>query len=139
MRILAILIFSFLVTSSFGSTTKMDIRGVILDMKNTPIPYATIFLLNSDSTFINGCTTDDNGAFFLPDSLKEGMSLKVSAIGYNTLVAKISTIYFPATLKLENKSYQLGEVTIKRNRPMLHLSKGGNCDYCKRFSFIYSR
>lgn len=112
MRILAILIFSFLVTSSFGSTTKMDIRGVILDMKNTPIPYATIFLLNSDSTFINGCTTDDNGAFFLPDSLKEGMSLKVSAIGYNTLVAKISTIYFPATLKLENKSYQLGEVTI---------------------------
>ena len=125
MRILAILIFSFLAISSFGSTTKIDIRGVILDMKNTPIPYATIFLLNSDSTFINGCTTDDNGAFFLPDSLKEGMSLKVSAIGYNTLVAKISTIYFPATLKLENKSYQLGEVTIKRNRPMQHLSKGG--------------
>lgn len=125
MRILAILIFSFLAISSFGSTTKIDIRGVILDMKNTPIPYATIFLLNSDSTFINGCTTDDNGAFFLPDSLKEGMSLKVSAIGYNTLVAKISTIYFPTTLKLENKSYQLGEVTIKRNRPMQHLSKGG--------------
>ena len=87
MRILAILIFSFLVTSSFGSTTKMDIRGVILDMKNTPIPYATIFLLNSDSTFINGCTTDDNGAFFLPSRLNEGMSLTVSAIGYNTLVA----------------------------------------------------
>lgn len=98
---------------------------MILDMNNTPIPYATIFLIDSDSTFINGCTTDDNGAFFLPDSLKEGMSLKVSAIGYNTLIAKISAASFPVTLKLENKSYQLGEVTVKRNRPMQHLSKGG--------------
>lgn len=71
MRILAILIFSFLAISSFGSTTKMDIRGVILDMKNTPIPYATIFLLNSDSTFINGCTTDDNGAFSCQTVLKK--------------------------------------------------------------------
>lgn len=98
---------------------------MILDMNNTPIPYATIFLIDSDSTFINGCTTDDNGAFFLPDSLKEGMSLKVSAIGYNTLIAKISAASFPVTLKLENKSYQLGEVTVKRKRPMQHLSKGG--------------
>lgn len=125
MRILATLIFSFFATFSFGTTTKQDIRGVILDMNNTPIPYATIFLIDSDSTFINGCTTDDNGAFFLPDSLKEGMSLKVSAIGYNTLIAKISAASFPVTLKLENKSYQLGEVTVKRNRPMQHLSKGG--------------
>ncbi len=125
MRILATLIFSFFATFSFGTTTKQDIRGVILDMNNTPIPYATIFLIDSDSTFINGCTTDDNGAFFLPDSLKEGMSLKVSAIGYNTLIAKISAASFPVTLKLENKSYQLGEVTVKRKRPMQHLSKGG--------------
>lgn len=125
MRILATLIFSFFATFSFGTTTKQDIRGVILDMNNTPIPYATIFLIDSDSTFINGCTTDDNGAFFLPDSLKEGMSLKVSAIGYNTLIAKISAASFPVTLKLENKSYQLGEVTVKRKKPMQHLSKGG--------------
>jgi predicted aconitase with swiveling domain len=65
MRILILLLLSILVTPmSFGSAMT-DIHGVILDVAKRPIAYANVVLLNTDSTFINGCTTNDKGEYSL--------------------------------------------------------------------------
>ena len=125
MRILITFLFSFLATSSCLSMTQHDIHGMVLDMTNRPIAYANVVLLESDSTFVNGCTTDDKGEYSLSNIPKEGMLLKVSAIGYDTKVVKVSTTNVLDTLQLEAKSYQLEEVTIKSNKPMQTISKGG--------------
>jgi hypothetical protein len=125
MRILLILLFSFLATPMSFGRTMFDIHGVVLDMTKNPIAYANVVLLDTDSTFINGCTTDDKGGYSLSNVPSEGMFIKVSAIGYNTKVVKISSSFIPDTLILENKSYQLNEVTIKGNKPRQALTKGG--------------
>ena len=125
MRILTILLFSFLATTSCLGTDKQELHGVILDMTNQPIAYANIILMDADSTFVNGCTTDDNGMYSLMNTPKDGMLLKVSAIGYNTKFVNISMGSILDTVRLETKNYQLGEVTIKSNKPIQTLSKGG--------------
>lgn len=125
MRNLRVLFICFMASSNCLAITNQDVHGVILDMAKNPIAYANVVVMTSDSTFINGCTTDDKGMYILPNIPSEGKLMKVSAIGYDTRVIDISTTNIPDTLVLEAKSYQLGEVTIKSNKPMQTLSKGG--------------
>lgn len=125
MRNLRVLFICFMASSNCLAITNQDIHGVILDKAKNPIAYANVVVMTSDSTFVNGCTTDDKGMYILPNIPSEGKLMKVSAIGYDTRVIDISTTSIPDTLVLEAKSYQLGEVTIKSNKPMQTLSKGG--------------
>lgn len=81
--------------------------------------------MNTDSAFIKGCTTNDKGEYSLSNIPGEGALLKVSAIGYNTKVVRISSSFIPDTLILDHKSYQLDEVTVKSSKPRQTLSKGG--------------
>lgn len=125
MRILITFLFSFLVTSQGIGRTLSDIHGVILDVSKNPIAYANVVLMDTDSAFINGCTTDDKGEYSISNVPSEGAMLKVSAIGYNTKVVRISPSFIPDTLILDHRSYQLDEVTIKSSKPRQTLSKGG--------------
>lgn len=125
MRILITFLFSFLVTSQGIGRTLSDIHGVILDVSKNPIAYANVVLMDTDSVFINGCTTDDKGEYSISNVPSEGAMLKVSAIGYNTKVVRISPSFIPDTLILDHRSYQLDEVTIKSSKPRQTLSKGG--------------
>ena len=44
------------------------IRGKVVNEQGKPIPYANVLVLQAgDSTFVNGCVTEDNGTFLLPD------------------------------------------------------------------------
>lgn len=89
MRILITFLFSFLVTSQGIGRTLSDIHGVILDVSKNPIAYANVVLMDTDSVFINGCTTDDKGEYSISNVPSEGAMLKVSAISYNTKVVRI--------------------------------------------------
>lgn len=120
MRNLRVLFICLMASSNCLATTNQDIHGVILDRAKNPIAYANVVVMTSDSTFVNGCTTDDTGMYILPNIPNEGKLMKVSAIGYDTRVIDISTTSIPDTLVLEAKSYQLGEVTIKSNKPCKH-------------------
>jgi hypothetical protein len=90
---------------SFGSPL-LDTHGVILDVSKNLIAYANVVLMNTDSAFIKGCTTNDKGEYSLSNIPGEGALLKVSAIGYNTKVVRISSSFIPDTLILDHKSYQ---------------------------------
>lgn len=125
MRNLIILLFSSLMTTmSFGSPL-LDTHGVILDVSKNPIAYANVVLMDTDSAFISGCATDDKGEYSISNIPSKGALLKVSAIGYNTKVVRISSSFIPDTLILDHKSYQLDEVTVKSSKPRQTLSKGG--------------
>ena len=117
MRILITSLFSFLAISLGFGRTLSDTHGVILDVSKNPIAYANVVLMDTDSSFIKGCTTDDKGGYSLSNIPSEGALLKVSAIGYNTKVVRISSSFIPDTLILDHKSYQLDEVTVKSSKP----------------------
>ena len=61
------------------------IRGKVVNEQGQPIPYANVLVLHAgDSTFVNGCVTEDDGTFLLPDPYADHYLLRVTYVGYQS-------------------------------------------------------
>ena len=100
----------------------IEIRGMVMDEKNEPMPYCNVLLLSSDSTFVNGCVTKADGSFLMVG--EEGMpySLRVSFIGYATATQAIDNRNL---IQLLPDAHTLEEVTITAERPLIEPSANG--------------
>lgn len=92
------------------------LRGVVLDeASNTPVPYATVVLLNTQPLL--GATTDTLGNFTITKVPVGRYDVKVSCMGYNEALKREITVgsakqtVLIVTLK-ENANF-LNEVTVK--------------------------
>ena len=56
-------IFIFFYFGLAVSAQNTSITGTIVGAKNTPLPYATVALMEEDSTVVNGAVTDEDGKF----------------------------------------------------------------------------
>lgn len=72
----------------FAEHTK-TIHGKVVDTENQPICFANVILMDVDSTFITGCTTDEHGIFRLQNAVSDAVLLKISAIGYKTKISPL--------------------------------------------------
>lgn len=125
MKTLVICIFSlFTVLSSIGATDIKWIQGRVIDSGNQGISFANVILLDSDSIFISGCITDENGIFKIQES-RQAIFFKISAIGYKTLVVPLNTTDEIDEFKLFQDNILLNEVSVIAQRPAQHLRKGG--------------
>lgn len=118
-RILAIFIL-FPPICLFAST----IRGIVTDVQNCPIAFANVMLLNrSDSAFVVGAVTKDDGTFILSADSSDGL-LKVSSVGYKTryIDAKQDSV---GNIQMQPDTQMLGEVTVKGHRPVYRLTAEG--------------
>lgn len=99
--------------------------GRIINEKNTPIPYVNVVLLQvSDSTFIDGCVTDNEGKFILENDLAISKKvLKISHVGYRTQMIQPQTYELGDVLLVEEAN-ALQEVVIKVKKPVFDLSSG---------------
>lgn len=87
------------------------IQGIVLDENKKPIEFSNIILHKySDSTYLNGTTTDSSGKFII-DNIKDGnYFLEIVYVGY-----KIDTI---ANISLENndlKDFKNIELKVETN------------------------
>ena len=101
-----------------------DFTGIVTDENNQPFPYANVVLLNpSDSTYLGGTTTGENGSFTLPCNTT-GFIVKLSYIGYETkyIVADSQSL---GTIQLLPQATMLGEVVVKATRPVFKLTTEG--------------
>ncbi len=104
----------------FAST----IRGIVIDAKNSPIAFVNVMLLNrSDSTFVAGTVTKDDGTFTISADCSDGL-LKVSSVGYRTLYinARPGNV---VNIQMQPDAQILGEVTVKGHRPAYRLTAEG--------------
>ena len=103
-------------------TRTIEIRGMVIDEKNEPMPYCNVLLLSSDSTFVNGCVTKPDGTFLMMG--EEGMpyALRASFIGYATAT---QTIDNRNLIQLLPDAQTLEEVTITAERPLIEPSANG--------------
>ena len=100
----------------------VSIRGSVIDEKNNPMPYCNVLLLSPDSTFVNGCVTQNDGSFLMTGEEGIPYLLKVSYIGYATTTQHIQ----PHNLiQLLPDAQALGEVTIVAERPMIEAKANG--------------
>ena len=66
--------------------------GTVQEQNGTAMPFVNVVLLNNDSTFVTGTTTDEAGKFNLGSTVKNGI-LKISSIGYQTIYINIKNGY----------------------------------------------
>ena len=97
--------FLFLILLCFS--TNAQIKGVVVDEKNRPIPYVNIWVENENI----GTTSDDNGAFKINAS--EGKTLIFSSVGFE---GKKATIKDGEKVVLTAAVYKLQEVVISKRK-----------------------
>lgn len=126
MKTLTILIISLISISIHAeSMDTLTVHGIVVDNESQPIAFANVMLMDADSTFIMGSTTDVNGAFRLQNENPNATLLKISAVGYRTQVKQLASNGDMGTLVMPLDNVVLDEVTITKQRPAHKLSKGG--------------
>lgn len=101
-----VFLLKFLILSASAQIT---IDGTLLDSTDRqPLVFANIALLQSDSVFLSGTTTDDHGRFMLSVSDTGKYFLRVSYLGYGTQ-------WIPLNVSAANTSVQLGDMLIAKS------------------------
>lgn len=100
-----------------------EIRGQVVNEKNEPLAYANVLLLTaSDSAFVNGCVTREDGSFLM--IAEEGIPylLRASYIGYKT---EVQTHHPGHTFHLTPDMQLMQEVTVTAHRPLIEVGPNG--------------
>jgi len=102
------------------TATAQNIDGRITDKQGQGVGYATVTLLDNDTTFLAGTTCDEKGNFSLPQNAKAKM-LKVSYVGYKTQFTPIINNKAGArnTIQIEEDSHELQEVEVVSMRQLV--------------------
>ncbi len=87
----------------FTNLLSAQIKGVVVDENNKPIPYVNIWIENENI----GTTSEEDGSFKI-DLKDENKNLVFSAIGYKKEVSK-----FKEKIVLEKQVYKLEDVVIQ--------------------------
>jgi outer membrane receptor protein involved in Fe transport len=97
----------------------VTLSGTVKEVKNkTALPFASVTLLTpADSAFVSGAITNEEGLFSIPDTKSGNYLLRVTSVGYRTLmqpvrVGQLSKFLNVGTLELAEEASQLGEVVV---------------------------
>ena len=121
MRRTTLFLASILATVSMMAAT---FTGIVVDENTQPLPYANVVLLNSsDSTYLAGTTTSEDGTFTLTSD-KPNTIVKISYIGYETRFINTNSSDM-GTIQLQPEATVLGEVVVKGMRPTFKVTTEG--------------
>ena len=101
-----------------------SISGRVIDEQSQPMPFVNVVWLNrSDSTFVAGTVTKEDGIFSIATDRHDGL-LKVSSVGYSTMyvVAGQGNV---GDIQMQPNTQELGEVVIKGQMPTYKLTTEG--------------
>ncbi|WP_455620983.1 TonB-dependent receptor domain-containing protein [Parabacteroides sp.] len=112
---------------SFGEMLAQGISGKVMDGKEQPVDGVAVILQTLDSVYVDAVVTDTLGDFRLNHPLDQSYRLIFQHILYNTVAKEITTVNV-GTVVLEEKDYQLAEITVKGERPQVKL-EGGKLTY----------
>lgn len=102
----------FLLCSFVGFAQERKISGILTD-KDTkePVMQTTVQLLKTDSTFIVGTISDENGAFAVTAPAKGKYIVRLSSVGYVTIYKSVNVS--------DDKNIDLGTVVMNPDAVML--------------------
>ena len=106
------------------ASNAQSISGRVIDEQSQPMPFANVVLVNhTDSAFIVGAVTKDDGTFSIATDRNDGL-LKVTSVGYTTkyLDARTGNV---GDIQMQPDTKELGEVVVKGERPQYKMTTGG--------------
>ena len=117
-----LLSFIFAILTVSTALAQSQVSGKIIDESNNQgVPFVNVGLFRvADSAFVSGAASDDKGAFTLQAVPKGEMTLKISAIGYETFEMPVTVKgdMNVGALKLKAGTTRLDEVVIAEKRPL---------------------
>ena len=97
---------------SASAYAQQNIKGTIIDKESKEgVMQATLQLLKSDSTYVTGVLSDDEGNFVMPVDSAGTYILKITSVGYNPIAKKLTV---PKDTELD-----LGQITMSGDAIML--------------------
>lgn len=106
----------FLFMLFISSADAQVVSGIVLNEQHQGIPYATIRLLQADSTFVSGAYTDSMGRYSVETMQHDCYLLHVSSVGYKSQMLPIAMRQQHVQLTpiiLKTDYVALEEVTVK--------------------------
>lgn len=110
-----------------GEVMAQGICGKVEDNRERPIDGVAVILQTLDSVYVDAVITDTLGNFRLDHSLDQPHRLLFQHLLYETMEKEIADRNV-GVVRLEEKDYQLAEVTVKGERPQVKL-EGGKLTY----------
>ena len=108
------------------SLNAQDIQGQVLNERGEALAYANVVLLTkSDSSFISGVVTSDDGHFLLVNPKKISLDeylIRISSIGYNNKY--LSPRLDMGTIIMAEEAQELNEVVVYSKRPDIKMNRG---------------
>ncbi|NBW36629.1 MAG: TonB-dependent receptor [Cytophagia bacterium] len=123
------LIYLLLMVSSSAVAQKISLKGKLLDDTNTPLPSATVMVLNpTDSSLVNFSISNTEGFFEIKNLTRSNYILKVSYVGLATFSKMVEpkegeTTIELGELKLQQQSQQLNEIVVKGEKAPVIIKK----------------
>jgi len=115
----SILIISILLNALISQA--QNLTGKITDVYEQPVAFANIILMETDSTFITGTISDENGIFELISPEKNAL-LKITYIGYTDKVISVKPHQTETgNILLAENTQLLGEIIVKGLLPTTHI------------------
>ena len=109
-----LILFSMMCLVAIASTAQ-SISGRVIDEQAQPMPFANVVLLScSDSAYIAGAVTNDDGSFSIATDKQDGL-LKVSSVGYiiRYIDARQGNV---GDIQMQPDAQMLGEVVVKADK-----------------------
>ena len=97
-----------------------DVGGRVIDAQGEPLPFVSVALLASDSTYIQGATSDVDG-FFQIQTTDACCILRFSYIGYRTKYVNVNSSEI-GTIQMEEDQAMLSEIVVKGQMPKTKLT-----------------
>lgn len=108
-----------MITMSAQGKTQ-DVGGRVIDQNGEPLGFVSVALLSADSTYIQGATSDENGAFMI-QTTDVCCILRLSYIGYRTQYVNVKGSDV-GTIQMEEDQPLLSEIIVKGQMPKTKLT-----------------
>ena len=97
-----------------------DVGGRVIDQNGEPLGFVSVALLTADSTYIQGATSYENGAFMI-QTTDACCILRLSFIGYRTQYVDVKGTDV-GTIQMEEDQSMLSEIIVKGQMPKTKLT-----------------
>lgn len=116
------LVFTLLFICCVLKVQAQRLSGTVTDEKDTPLPFATVAIINlADSTLLTCCLTDNDGCFDIEEANTDVM-IRISMVGYEM---QSFVKPFPKHIRMKPTSQELGEVVVTAVRKFVKMSNRG--------------
>ncbi len=122
-KISLILLFFVNVVLLQGQTAISGTIRYIKNGKSQPLPYASVMLCKSDTLFVEGAVSDEQGFFSIPSdghAIISALSLSIKCLGYASqkIVLKSSEV---GTIIMKPSEIEIGSVVVNGHQPVYKL------------------